>query len=241
MEKGFLNSGMKNDVVRKDDSLLHDLASKIKKIDGKLLGKDGKPLKAYRRDLVSSLTTTDGISYKLSTDGVSNSKAKHVKLYSLVHENVIPVANITLLNESVDEITNKFANTLYGHFIGCKHAFPILNRYVKNTWARYGLERTMFHHGFFFFQFSSKTGRPIMLDAHTAYMCVNSWGWCSYALALIEVDAKKALADSIVVAVPIIGEKGHSLETISIEYEWKPPRCRSVKFLTTWMWNVLRN
>ncbi|GJZ64477.1 hypothetical protein Tco_0620898 [Tanacetum coccineum] len=214
MEKGFVNSGKKNDAVRKDDSLLHDLASKIKKIDGKLLGKDGKPLKAYRRDQVSSLNTTDvqsdvseagtnaatpvlhnpkgeplmsilknnnkvtfieecnkegsfafavvrlvkglngmadvqGISDKSSTDGVCNSKAKKVNLYSLVYENVIPEANITLPKESVDEIANKFANTLYGYFIGCKHAFPIADHYVKNAWARYGLKRTMFHHGFF--------------------------------------------------------------------------------------------
>ncbi|GJZ64476.1 hypothetical protein Tco_0620897 [Tanacetum coccineum] len=63
-------------------------------------------------------------------------------------------------------------------------------------------------------------------------MFVNSWGRCSYARALIEVDAEKALADSIVVAVPIKGEKGHSLETISIEYEWKPPRCSKCKILT---------
>ncbi|GJX52751.1 hypothetical protein Tco_0281120 [Tanacetum coccineum] len=250
MEKGFLNSGKKNDVVRKDDSLLHDLASKIKKIDGKLLGKDGKPLKAYRRDQVSSLTTTDvqsdvseagtnaatpvlhnpkgeplksilknnnkvtfmeecnkegsfafaavgvvkglngmadvqGISDKSSTNGVCNSKAKKVNLYSLVHENVIPGANITLHKESVDEIVNKFTDTLYGHFIGCKHAFPIVDRYI----------------------------------------CVLIRGGGALMRALIEVDAEKALADSIVVAVPINGEKGHSLETISIEYEWKPPRC----------------
>ncbi|GJS65353.1 zinc knuckle CX2CX4HX4C containing protein [Tanacetum coccineum] len=241
---------------------------------------------------LNGMADVQGISDKSSTDGVCNSKAKKVNLYSLVHENVIPGANITLPKESVDEIANKFANTLYGHFIGCKHAFLIVDRYVKNAWARYGLKRSMFHHGFLFFQFSSKTGmehvlangswrirmtpimlniwnptkklikddikkvsvwvkmhdvpivaysevglslittqvgRPIMLDAHTADMCVNSWGWCSYARALIEVDAEKALADSIVVAVPIKGEKGHSLETISIEYEWKPPRCSKCK------------
>nr|GEZ25329.1 hypothetical protein [Tanacetum cinerariifolium] len=209
----------------------------LNSIHGKLLGKDGKPLKAYRRDHASSLTTTNvqsdmseavtnaatsilhnlkgellksilknhnkvtfmeecnkegsfafaaaevvkglngmadvqGISYKSFADGVSNSNAKKVNLYSLIHENAIPGANITLPKESVDEIANKFANTLYGHFIG---------------WL------------------------------------------CSYARALIEVDAEKALADSIVVAVPIKGENGHSLQTISIEYEWKPPRYSKCK------------
>ncbi|GJX48126.1 zinc knuckle CX2CX4HX4C containing protein [Tanacetum coccineum] len=309
MEKGFLNSGKKNDDVSKDDSLLHDLASKIKKIDGKLLGKDGKLLKAYQRDQVSSLTTTDvqsdvseavtnaatpvlhnlkgellksilknnnkvtfmeewnnegsfmfvavgvvkglngmadvqGISDKSSTDGVCNYKAKKVNLYSLVHENVIPGANITLPKESVDEIMNKFANTLYGHFIGYKHEFPIANRYT-------GMEHVLANGPWHIRMtpimlniwnptkklikddikslITTQVGRPIMLDAHTEDMCVNSWGRCSYARAFIEVDAEKALADSIVVAVPIKGEKGHSLETISIEYEWKPPRCSKCK------------
>ncbi|GJW98309.1 hypothetical protein Tco_0180117 [Tanacetum coccineum] len=33
--------------------------------------------------------------------------------------------------------------------------------------------------------------------------------------------------DSLVVAIPLPNGKGHTLETIDIEYEWKPPRCEN--------------
>nr|GEW54010.1 hypothetical protein [Tanacetum cinerariifolium] len=46
---------------------------------------------------------------------------------------------------------------------------------------------------------ATQIGKPIMLDAFTSSMCVESWGRISFARALIEV--------------------------IRIEYEWKPPHC----------------
>ncbi|GJV51074.1 zinc knuckle CX2CX4HX4C containing protein [Tanacetum coccineum] len=58
----------------------------------------------------------------------------------------------------VDEISDKFANTSYGYFIGDRLAFPIVEAYIKNAWAKYGLERAIFHNGFFFFKFLSHEG-----------------------------------------------------------------------------------
>ncbi|GKB25145.1 RNA-directed DNA polymerase, eukaryota, reverse transcriptase zinc-binding domain protein, partial [Tanacetum coccineum] len=34
-----------------------------------------------------------------------------------------------------------------------------------------------------------------------------------------------ALMDTLVVATPFTNGKGHSLDTIEVEYEWRPPRC----------------
>ncbi|GJV06019.1 hypothetical protein Tco_1343675 [Tanacetum coccineum] len=76
---------------------------------------------------------------------------------------------------------------------------------------------------------TTKLGKPIMLDGYTSNMCLNSWGQNSYARALIEVSARTALMDSIVVAIPIQNDPGHTLETINIEYEWQPPRCDMCK------------
>nr|GFA84030.1 hypothetical protein [Tanacetum cinerariifolium] len=45
-----------------------------------------------------------------------------------------------------------------------------------------------------------------------------------YARTLIEVSSKTKLMESIVIAIPHGDRKGHSLATINIEYEWKPPR-----------------
>nr|GEV83317.1 hypothetical protein [Tanacetum cinerariifolium] len=56
-------------------------------------------------------------------------------------------------------------------------------------------------------------------------MCVSSWGRSTYARVLIEVSAENDLKDELVVAIPVGKDRGHTLATISIEYEWKPPRC----------------
>ncbi|GJR24141.1 hypothetical protein Tco_0972668 [Tanacetum coccineum] len=76
---------------------------------------------------------------------------------------------------------------------------------------------------------NTKLGRPIMLDAYTSTMCLKSWGRTTYARALIKVTSKKALVNSLVVAIPFQNGLGHSMETIDIEYELQPPRCDACK------------
>ncbi|GKD77361.1 zinc knuckle CX2CX4HX4C containing protein, partial [Tanacetum coccineum] len=51
----------------------------------------------------------------------------------------------------------------------------------------------------------------------------------TYVRALIEVSSTSALMDSLIVAIAFQNGSGHSLETIDIEYEWKPPRCETCK------------
>ncbi|GKA75354.1 zinc knuckle CX2CX4HX4C containing protein [Tanacetum coccineum] len=197
----------------------------------------------------------------LLNDKTSTSK---VSISSLHNNEVIQGADIAIPLDSVNEISNRYANTLYGYFIGKRHAFPVVENYVKNTWAKFGLERVMLRNGFFLFQFSSKKGmeqlkkdeinlvpvwvklhsvpivafsetglslistklgHPIMLDAYTSSMCVTSWGRNNYARILIEVSVVTALLTSLVVAIPYPNGKGHSLETVEVEYEWQPPHC----------------
>ncbi|GJX54328.1 hypothetical protein Tco_0282697, partial [Tanacetum coccineum] len=58
----------------------------------------------------------------------------------------------------------------------------------------------------------------------TLVLCVLSRGGRNtYARALIEMSSEKDLLDSIVVAIPFSNGKGHSLVTVEVEYEWKPP------------------
>ncbi|GJX77465.1 putative reverse transcriptase domain-containing protein [Tanacetum coccineum] len=56
-----------------------------------------------------------------------------------------------------------------------------------------------------------------------------SWGRNTYARALIEVSAKNALLDYLIVAIPYPNGTGHTMEKIDVEYEWQPPRCDSCK------------
>ncbi|GJY27843.1 zinc knuckle CX2CX4HX4C containing protein [Tanacetum coccineum] len=67
-------------------------------------------------------------------------------------------ANVAIPQATMDMISARFDNTLYGYFIGKRLAFPVVENYVKHIWAKYGLERVMLHQGFFLFKFSSKDG-----------------------------------------------------------------------------------
>nr|GEW61889.1 hypothetical protein [Tanacetum cinerariifolium] len=83
MEQGFLNRSNKASLkkVETNGSLLSDLAKRVKNIDGKILGRDGKPLLPYRcvKDKVShSVLVDDVIVGKVNTKddckvGCSNS------------------------------------------------------------------------------------------------------------------------------------------------------------------------
>ncbi|GKB17442.1 hypothetical protein Tco_0851365 [Tanacetum coccineum] len=64
-----------------------------------------------------------------------------------------------------------------------------------------------------------------MLDSYTSTMCLSSWGRSTYARALIEASADKELMESLTIAIPMEKDKGHTLATIEVEYEWTPPRC----------------
>ncbi|GJW40775.1 phloem protein 2-like protein [Tanacetum coccineum] len=63
-------------------------------------------------------------------------------------------------------ISERFANTAYGFFLGKRVAYPVVANYVRNTWGKYGLVRSMFSSstGLFSFQFSSIDGLDAFLE-----------------------------------------------------------------------------
>nr|GEU42770.1 hypothetical protein [Tanacetum cinerariifolium] len=228
---------------------------------------------------------TIGNSFASVVQAKNNKKV--VKIKELRNEAVVEGEAVAIPFEAVEEVKSRFSNTLYGFFIGKRLAFPLVENYVKNTWAKYGLKRVQLHDDFFLFQFESKEGmervledgpwiirtvplilnvwspntdlkkaeikkavwiklhhvpivayseirlslittqigKPITLDSYTSNMCLSSWGKSTYARALIEVSAENELLDSVVIAIPVHKDKGHTLATIDIEYEWNPPRC----------------
>ncbi|GJS96896.1 abscisic acid receptor PYL8 [Tanacetum coccineum] len=64
-----------------------------------------------------------------------------------------------------------------------------------------------------------------MLDSYTTSMCIESWGRSSFTRCLIEINADDVLKESLTLCVPLIESSGFTIETFTIEYEWKPPRC----------------
>ncbi|GJU51166.1 putative reverse transcriptase domain-containing protein [Tanacetum coccineum] len=67
--------------------------------------------------------------------------------------------------DSIHAISEPFANTPYGFFLGKKVAYPVVANYVRNTWGKYGLIRSMSSSstGLFSFQFSPIDGLDAML------------------------------------------------------------------------------
>ncbi|GKE41491.1 cytokinin dehydrogenase 3-like protein [Tanacetum coccineum] len=68
--------------------------------------------------------------------------------------------------DSIQAISERFANTAYGFFLGKKMAYPVVANYVRNTWAKYGHVRSMFSSStrLFSLQFSSIDGLDAMLE-----------------------------------------------------------------------------
>ncbi|GJW64181.1 retrotransposon protein, putative, ty1-copia subclass [Tanacetum coccineum] len=68
--------------------------------------------------------------------------------------------------ESIRAIIERFANTAYGFFLGKRVAYPVVANYVRNTWGKYGLIRSMFSSstGLFSFQFNSVEGLDAILE-----------------------------------------------------------------------------
>ena len=58
---------------------------------------------------------------------------KIVKISEMRNEQYVEGANVAIPSEAVDEVRSRFANTLYGYFIGKRLVFPIVENYVRNT------------------------------------------------------------------------------------------------------------
>nr|GEW53521.1 hypothetical protein [Tanacetum cinerariifolium] len=135
--------------------------------------------------------------------------------------------------EAVEEVSSRFVDTLYGYFIGKRLAFPLVENYVKNTWAKFGVKQVQLHEDFFLFQFETKEGMESVMEhgpwsIHLVPLMLNVWTqntnlkkedikhaliWVklhhvpivaySEVRAMIEVAAEEELKESIVIAIPM--------------------------------------
>ncbi|GJT98870.1 hypothetical protein Tco_1094388 [Tanacetum coccineum] len=76
---------------------------------------------------------------------------------------------------------------------------------------------------------SAKVGKLMRLDAHTNFICLNSWGRSDYAHVLMEVLADKPLVESVDIDIPRKDGKGYITANVRIEFEWQPPTCGTCK------------
>jgi hypothetical protein len=64
---------------------------------------------------------------------------------------------LTISMKVVEEVNTRFDNALYGYFLGKQITFPVVDYYVRNVWAKYGIQKVIMNaKGFFLFKFTSK-------------------------------------------------------------------------------------
>ncbi|GKA47357.1 hypothetical protein Tco_0740240 [Tanacetum coccineum] len=52
-------------------------------------------------------------------------------------------ADVTVMLESIRAISERFVNMAYGFFLGKRVAYLVVANYVRNTWGKYGLVKSM--------------------------------------------------------------------------------------------------
>lgn len=84
---------------------------------------------------------------------------------SLVAEAVCEGVNVSIPRRIVEKVSARLEHTLYGYFIGNRMAFPVVDYFVKNNWAKCGLKKIMMNvNGFFFFKFDTQAGLESVLE-----------------------------------------------------------------------------
>ncbi|GKD50532.1 zinc knuckle CX2CX4HX4C containing protein, partial [Tanacetum coccineum] len=116
--------------------------------------------------IVQSVDINKSTSYA----GVAGGSAKdqpnvNSNFRTLVANPVFDGVNISIPRKVVEKVSTRFEHTLYGYFIGKRMAFPVVEYYVRNNWAKHGLKRIMMNSkGFFFFTFDSRAGLGAALE-----------------------------------------------------------------------------
>jgi hypothetical protein len=96
----------------------------------------------------------------------SNEPMKYMSNFRrLEYRKIINGVDLIVPMKVVEEVNTRYENTLYGYFLGKRIAFPDVDYYVRNVWAKYGIQKVMMNaKGFFFFKFNSKKGVDDVLE-----------------------------------------------------------------------------
>ncbi|GJS97983.1 hypothetical protein Tco_0819153 [Tanacetum coccineum] len=144
--------------------------------------------------------------------------------------------------EAVEEVMSSFSNTCMVYSLETSRV-SLVKTMSKTPWAKYVLEdgpwliRTV---PLILNVWSPNTDlkkaevkkAPVWIKLHHVPIVAYSeigLSLITTQLALIEVSAENELLDSLVIAIPIDKDNGHTLATIDVEYEWNPPRCATCK------------
>ncbi|GJX12999.1 zinc finger, CCHC-type containing protein [Tanacetum coccineum] len=142
-----------------------------------------------------------------------------------------PTVEKVIVSGNNNAVSERFANTIYGFFLGKRVTYLVVENNVKNTWSKYGLVKSMLNSSneLFFFKFSSNDEMDAMLENGPWFIrdtpfILQKWNpdvnllkedvgnvliWVkfhgvpmtTYAIAMIKLRANVGLKDTIVVAM----------------------------------------
>ncbi|GKD31623.1 zinc knuckle CX2CX4HX4C containing protein [Tanacetum coccineum] len=161
-----------------------------------------------------------------------------VKVATLTNKEKVLRAHVSIPLATVEEISAKFDNTMYGYFIGFWLAFPIVKNYVHNAWAKYGFESVIVRDGLFMFKFPSHEGMTKVLDGGPWFirsrpLMLNIW--CANT-KIKKVDCTRIPVWIKIHNVPVVAfsEVGLSLITTQLGRPLMLDTCTSDMCLNPW-------
>nr|GEZ45073.1 hypothetical protein [Tanacetum cinerariifolium] len=83
---------------------------------------------------------------------------------TLFNEDKVENTSFVLPVENVMAAQNKFANSIVGFFVGKRVAFPLVQNYVTNTYAKFGFQKVIKDDDVFYFKLSLITGLKQVLE-----------------------------------------------------------------------------
>ncbi|GJX59064.1 hypothetical protein Tco_0290454 [Tanacetum coccineum] len=131
--------------------------------------------------------------------------------------------DVVISKELVSFVNERVRNTLYGFFLGKRVPYIVVENYIKNTWRKFCLLKSIMTKEDGLIPIATKLGKPLMLEFYRTTMCTNSWGKASYARAMVELREDVELKDTILVIVPKFVGVGYTMRTIRVEYKWTHP------------------
>ncbi|GJU80045.1 putative reverse transcriptase domain, ribonuclease H-like domain, aspartic peptidase domain protein [Tanacetum coccineum] len=90
---------------------------------------------------------------------------KRINFRTLVSEEQVSNHDTVLPKAAKESVMSRYANTLIGYFVGKSLAFQIVQNYVNNTWAKFGLSKLMkMDNGVFLFKFEMKSDMDQVIE-----------------------------------------------------------------------------
>ncbi|GJX74389.1 putative reverse transcriptase domain-containing protein [Tanacetum coccineum] len=183
MNRGFLDAGGRNNNHKKKTNMVVGTGSFTESgSDEPVVMEMQSPVVAMDSDvgsyppLPTQGTTpagnTPGKSSYANVNGKPSGKKLNIRTLITPRGNGI---DVVVLVESIRTISDRFAISAYGFFLGNRVAYPVVANYVKNTWGKYGLVCSMFSSsiGLFSFQFRSIEGLDAMLENDPWFIQIN--------------------------------------------------------------------